>query len=362
MIKHTYIHIPFCHSICSYCSFCKILYNHKYVKLYLEALKNELNHIYQGEIQETIYIGGGTPSVLDVNELEQLFKILSKLKKDTFTEYTIECNFSSLNLEKLLLFKKYGINRLSFGIESISDKNLKLLEREEQKNQIVELIKLARKLGFNNINLDLMYAIPKETMSNLDEDLEFIMNLNPEHISTYSCMIEPNTKLYLNKVKAIDEDLDFKMYQKICNKLKKKYIHYEISNFAKEQYQSKHNLGYWKNEEYYGFGVSASSYRNNSRYTNTKSITKYIKGEYDYYHELLDKSDKMSYEMILGLRLLEGVSKKNFFNKFQQDIKDSFDIDSLLEKKLLNESKTHYYINEKDLYISNSILVEFIKE
>ena len=362
MIKHTYIHIPFCKSICSYCDFCKVFYNQKQVAAYLEALNNEIKTIYNGEEQDTIYIGGGTPSSLDLNELEQLLKIINNIKKSKDIEYTIECNFSTITLEKLRLFKKYGINRLSFGVESIIPNNLKVLERKESKEEIKEVISMARSLGFNNINLDLMYGIYNETIDSLNEDLDFILSLNPEHISTYSLIIEENTKLYLKNIQKIDEETDFLMYNIICDRLKSNYNHYEISNYAKVGYLSRHNLCYWKNKEYYGFGLGASSYRNGVRYTNTRSITKYLKNEYSFFEEKLTKEDKMVYEMILGLRLIDGVSKRDFYNKYKVNIKDYFNISEILDSKLLEESKTNYYISEKNLYISNEILVNFIKE
>ncbi len=362
MVKHTYIHIPFCKKICSYCDFCKLFYDKKQVSLYIKSLKKEINNIYKGEEQDTIYIGGGTPSSLDLEELKELFKVLNILKKSKDIEYTIECNFSTITYEKLCLFKEYGINRLSFGIESVNPKNLEILDRQENKNTIIKVLDMARNLGFNNINLDLMYAIPKESISDLEKDIDFILRLNPEHISTYSLIIEEHTKLYLNNTKKISEDLDLLMYNRICKRLKSNYNHYEISNFAKEGYESKHNTCYWKNKEYYGFGLGASSYLNDIRYTNTRSITKYLDNEYTYTKEILSKEDKMEYEMILGLRLLSGVSKEEFYNKYKVYINEYFDIDKLLDNKLLEESETNYYINEENLYISNEILLNFIKE
>lgn len=362
MIRHTYIHIPFCKKICSYCDFCKVFYNKKQISLYLDSLEKEIKDIYKGEEQDTIYIGGGTPSSLDLDELEKLFKILSIFKKSKNIEYTIECNFSTTTKEKLELFKKYGINRLSFGVESIVQKNLEILERNENKDQIINIMSIARKLGFSNINLDLIYGIYNETEKDLDKDIDFILSLEPEHISTYSLMIEKNTKLYLKNIEKIDEEIDFLMYNRICKRLKSNYKHYEISNFAKVGFESKHNICYWKNKEYYGFGLGASSYRDSVRSTNTRSITKYLKNNYSYLEEKLTLDDKMSYEMILGLRLLEGVSKKEFYDKYKVNIDDYFDISRLLKNKLLKESNTNYYISEENLYISNEILVDFIKE
>lgn len=362
MIKNCYIHIPFCKKICAYCDFCKVFYNEQMTDKYLKALDNEIKTIYNYEELETIYIGGGTPSSLSIKELEELFEIIGQLKRKKNCEFTIECNFETITKEKLELFKKNGVNRLSFGIESISSKNLELLERKEDKKRIEAIVSVSRKLGFSNINLDLMYAIPGERVSDLDEDLNFLISLNPEHISTYSLMIEENTKLYLNRIEKIDEDLDNTMYNRICDRLKEEYNHYEISNFSKSGYESKHNLCYWKNNEYYGFGVSASSYRGDVRYTNTKSITKYLKTNYKYYQEKLTDKDKMIYEMILGLRLTKGVSKERFHNRYGINIEEYFDIKCLLEKELILENDSNYYIAEDKLYISNEILLSFIKE
>ena len=190
IVKSCYIHIPFCKKICSYCDFCKIFYNEQIVDKYLDALEKEIDSLYNNEVLETIYIGGGTPSSLNLKQLERLFIIINKLKKSSNLEYTIECNFETTNLDKLLLFKKYGINRLSFGIESINKENQELLERENQEDEIINIINQAKELGFNNINVDLMYALPNETIDILNKDLDFILSLNIEHISTFSLILE----------------------------------------------------------------------------------------------------------------------------------------------------------------------------
>ncbi len=362
-MKHCYIHIPFCQNICSYCDFCKVLYNEELVNKYLLYLEREINSIYKNDILDTIYIGGGTPSSLNVKQLDKLLKILTKLKQSKTIEYSIECNFSSITLEKLNLFKKYGINRLSFGLESINSKNLKILERTESKRQIIKIIELCKKLGFTNINIDLMYAIPKESIKDLQADLDFILALDVSHISTYSLIIEPHTKLAINRVNYIDEDLDYKMYQLICKNLADNYDHYEISNFAKKGFQSKHNLCYWQNKNYYGFGLGASSYIGTTRINNTKSLTKYLQDKYILNYENLTKNDIMSYEMILGLRLLQGINKDQFKEKYAKDIYDAFPIiNNLLNKNLLVDDGNSIYIKEDKVYVSNEILINFIKE
>ena len=276
MVKNCYIHIPFCNTICSYCDFCKQYYNKKKVKDYLKKLKEEINNNYNNEPLETIYIGGGTPTSLNLEELNELFEITDSLNKKDNLEFTVEANIDSITKEKLLLMKEHKVNRLSIGIESINKNNLKFLNRKLDINETKEKIELIRSLGFNNINMDLIYALPIESKEDLLKDIEFLTSLNVEHISTYSLIIEDHTILKINNVENIDDQLDEEMYNLIKKELEQKgYIHYEISNFSKPNYESKHNMCYWHNEEYYGFGLGAASYINNIRKTNTRSLTNY---------------------------------------------------------------------------------------
>ena len=361
MIKNCYIHIPFCNNICSYCDFCKVYYDKKFINKYLDNLEKEINSIYKGEVLDTIYIGGGTPSSLDLDELERLFTILNKLNKSKDIEYTIENNFESITKDKLLLYKKYGINRLSFGIESINKNNLLFLERELDLDKVKEIIKYAKEIGFNNINVDLIYALPNEDLEVLEKDIDFILSLDIEHISTYSLIIEDNTKLSINKTKSTPEELDNEMYKFICNRLRdNNYIHYEISNFSKEGYFSRHNLCYWNNNFYYGFGVGASSYIGNNRITNTKSITKYLEGKYLFEIEELNVKDKIFYEIILNLRKKDGIDLNLFEEKYSHKLIDLYDYTSLVKDKLLIEDNNHLFIEEDKWYISNEIIIKLL--
>ena len=358
MIKSVYIHIPFCTHICSYCDFPKVYYDCGYTKKYLKVLKEEIKQKYKGEIIDTLYIGGGTPSSLNILELKELFEITKIFKLSENYEFTFECNLENLNEEKLRLFQFYKVNRLSIGVQTFNKKFSKFLSRESIDTKI---IKTAQKLGFNNINVDLIYAIPNQTINDLKKDLAKFIKLNISHLSTYSLMIEPNTLLGINYIEPIDEDLDYDMYKYICKFMKQNgFKHYEISNFAKVGFESKHNLTYWNNEEYYGFGMGASSYINDERTVNTKSITKYINNKYEYQIDKLDKRSKMEYEMILGLRKIDGVDLKKFQEKYKKDVKDVFDIESLLKKGELKLENNHLKIPEKYLYISNDILISFI--
>lgn len=358
-----YIHIPFCNNICSYCDFSKVFYNKKIVDDYLNELKLEIKDTYQNEEITTVYIGGGTPSALDLKQLEKLFNIISKLKISNIKEYTIECNFDSISKEKLDLFKKYNINRISFGLESTINKNLKLLNRTLDKNKVKEIISYCHDIGINNINIDLIYALPNETIDDLKKDIEFVKSLDITHISTYSLMIEEHTVLNNKKTKNINEDLDREMYELIREELKE-YDHYEISNFAKEkEYRSIHNYSYWENKHYYGFGLSSSGYLNNIRYTRTRSLTKYLNHDYmkDNGIEFLNTKDKIYYEIILRLRTKEGINLKEFKDTYHNDLEKYYDYKDLLEKNLLELKDNHLSIPTNLWYISNSIIVELLE-
>jgi len=360
-IKAVYIHIPFCKKICSYCDFCKVLYNESWVKPYLINLKEEIKNIYNDEVIETLYIGGGSPSSLSLKELDLLFDILNIFKLSPNLEFTFECNINDLNEDLLRYLYLHKVNRLSIGIESFNQKKLQFMNRDHSFKNTKNIIKLARNMGFKNINLDLIYALPEEKLSDLKKDLKYFLKLKPEHLSTYSLIIEKNTLVGLNKIKPIEQDHDFKMYNYICKKLKKKgYIHYEISNYAKKGYESKHNLTYWHNLEYYGFGLSASGFVGSIRYENTKSLTEYLKGNYISSKALMSKVDNMENELILGFRMLKGVNLETFYQKYEENMQEVFPIKPLIKNKDLIYQKGYIFINPNKLYIMNEILLKLI--
>lgn len=351
-VKSIYIHIPFCNNICSYCDFCKMYYDKKLINKYLDSLNKEIKQNYKQESIKTLYIGGGTPSCLNVFELNKLFQILKQIKLAKKYEFTFECNVSDLNKEKLNILKENGVNRISIGVQSFNKKLLKNIGRNELPN--LEKIELAKKY-FDNVNIDLIYGINNETIEYLSKDLETFLSLNVNHISTYSLILENHTKLKIENYQELDDDTNRKMYDLIQKTLSKKgYKQYELSNFSKPKYESKHNLVYWNNEHYYGFGLGASGYINNYRYTNTKSINKYLSEEYIYEKEIIDKRIDMENEMILGLRKIKGVSKKKFYKKYNQKVEDVFNV------KNLKQNKNYFYIAKKNLFISNYILSDFI--
>ena len=235
-----------------------------------------------------------------------------------------------------------------------------MLNRYNNKKEIIEKINLVKKY-FDNFNIDLMYAFKDETMNDLINDLSFVVSLNPTHISIYSLIIEEHTKIFIDKTLPIDEELEEEMYYNIIKYLKEfGYNHYEISNFSKKGFESAHNLVYWNNMEYYGFGLGASGYIDNMRYTNTRSLNNYIKGNYVLTSETIDKKLKIENEMMLGLRKTKGIKKEDFFNKYGFNIDDYFDIIDLVKDKLLVDDGEYIYIPEDKLYVSNSIIVNFI--
>lgn len=358
-----YIHIPFCQRICSYCDFTKLFYNKSYVESYLGALKKEIETFYKGEEIKTLYIGGGTPTSLDEGELSDLFKILKIFKLANDVEFTFECNIESITKEKLEIMKQNGVNRLSIGIQTFNQKHLELLERGHKTDEVFERVAIAKNCGFTNISIDLIYAIPNQTIEELKSDLDLYLQLDIPHISLYSLIIEPHTKLYINKVKNIEEELDSEMYDLIDETLSSNGYHrYEVSNYCKDGYESQHNLNYWNNNEYYGFGLGASGYVKDIRYINIKSINQYMKGIYRASEEKIDESLKIEHELILGFRKIKGINKNEFYQKFEFEITDIPQVKKLLHSGKLEENDENVYINPDYMYLSNNILVEFIGE
>lgn len=355
-----YIHIPFCNSICTYCDFCKILYDRKYINDYLDNLEKEIKMRYKGEIVNTIFIGGGTPSSLNDNELIRLMNIIRVFKLNKEYEFTIECNVESITESKLEIMKNYGVNRISIGVESFDDNVIKLLGRNHTKNDVYKKIKIVKKY-FDNINIDLIYAA-YDDINILKSDINCFLELDIPHISTYSLIIEDNTILKINGMKNIDEDTDYEMYKYIENTLEKNnYIHYEISNYAKDGYQSKHNLVYWNNEEYYGFGLSSTSYISNERITNTRNLRNYLNGEYSGTVIYEGKNIRMENEVMLGFRKLDGIDLEVFKNKFNVSLEDIYNVKDLIDDGYLVEENNHIRIKKENMYISNEIIVRVLE-
>ncbi len=358
-VSSVYIHIPFCKDICTYCDFCKFYYNEKYVDEYLIHLSQEIDLRYKNEEIKTLYIGGGTPTCLNLVQLEKLLCLTKKLNLSSECEFTIESNVD-LSLDKILLLKKYGVNRVSIGVQTIDDELIKYLNRKHDKNMVSEVICNLNNNGLSNINVDLIYGIEDESMEVLKRDLDFLVSLDIKHISTYSLIIEDNTILKNNGSVLIDEDLNSDMYFYIKKFLDHKgFVNYEFSNFSLDGYESKHNLVYWNNLFYYGFGAGASGYIDNIRYDNTKNLFNYLRGNYVDCENVIDVKTAMENEMILGLRKIEGVSVSLFFKKYGVSLFDVFNIDNLVGDKLIIDGD-YIKIDGKYLFVSNDILLYFI--
>lgn len=360
-MRSVYIHIPFCTSICSYCDFCKFLHDEVWASEYLVHLEKEINKYYDNDKIRTIYIGGGTPSALSMENLKKLFDIIKVFDVSELEEFTFEMNVNDIEEDKLIFLKNHGVTRVSVGVESFNKINLKYLNRKHTKVEIINNIKLLKKY-FNNINVDLMYALPIEKFSVLKSDVKEILKLGVNHISAYSLIIEANTALFVNKVKPINEDMDYKMYKYIEKKLTKKgYIHYEVSNYSLPGYESIHNTNYWLNNEYYGFGLGAHGFISELRYENTRSFNTYLKDEYRFNEIVLSKREDMENQVILGFRLLEGIDIVEFFNKYNINIQDEFNITPLLKSGILQIKDNKIYIRNDKVYVMNTILNEILK-
>lgn len=357
-----YIHIPFCSHICSYCDFTKLLHLEPFVEEYLENLQKEILENYDGERLKTLYIGGGTPSCLTRKERIKLFQILENFIREPDCEYTIECNPKDITEEFLDDIVEAGVNRVSIGIESFDEENLKVLERKANFKDIENKLEMLRMRGIDNINLDLMYALPNEKLNVLKNDLKKFIKLRPAHISTYSLMIEDHTKLANQNTEYISSELDAKMYEIISSKLKKSgYVHYEVSNFSLPGFESKHNLNYWNNGEYYGFGLGASGFKAGFRYTNTSNLREYNAGNYRKENQMMSYKDMMDNELMLGLRKLQGINVDEFYEKYGENIQDVFPkIDEYLKNGNLIYKKGYLSIPEDKIYVMNEILVNIM--
>lgn len=360
-MESVYIHIPFCKSICSYCDFCKVIYHGPWITQYLNALLAEIQDKYCEEEIKTLYIGGGTPSCLQEKDLKYLLDMIKVFKLSTDYEFTFECNLNDINEHLLDILKDYGVNRLSIGIETFDEDKLKFMERKHDFQTACNKMDLCRSKGFDNINVDFIYGIPGESLKVTKKDLDLLLKLNPDHISTYSLIIEDNTKIGITKMVPIPAELDATMYEYICDKLEdKKFIHYEISNFAKEGKMSRHNINYWLNNEYYGFGVGAHGYVHGVRYENTRSLTSYIGGKFLLKEDLLSRQEQMDNEIMLGLRLLRGINVKDFFLKYQVNIQEAYDLKEVLAEKEMIYEDGFLFINPDYIYVMNEILIKIL--
>ena len=387
-----YVHIPFCVKKCKYCDFNSYKMDIDSKKRYIEDLKIEMelysNKLYKDNKYKnkqccslnkndkitSIFVGGGTPSILTSDEIREVFiSIKEMFDIDENAEITIECNPGTLTLEKLKTMKEIGINRLSIGLQAIQEKHLNFIGRIHTYEEFEKNYKDALSVGFKNINIDLMYSLPNQTLCDWKETLEKVVHLNPTHISAYSLILEEGTELYnmyeSNKFELIDENVDIEMYEYTINYLKSKgYNQYEISNYSKEGYNCEHNILYWECEHYIGIGAGASGYINENRYNNVESLEDYhlslVKREKPIQeNEILSEKDMIEEKIFMGLRMNKGIKFEDFKKKFGIDFREKYNkqIEMLLARKLINQSFEGIQLTQKGREISNSVFIEFME-
>jgi oxygen-independent coproporphyrinogen III oxidase len=362
MVKSLYIHIPFCDQICAYCDFTKVFSSSFSHKEYLKKLIAEIDSlVIKDDSLSTIYIGGGTPSTLTSEELDFLLSYLHQHFPNV-DEFSVEANPESLTREKIKLMHSYGVNRISLGAQTTNELILKQLNRNHTTNDIKRCIKDLKDCGIENYNLDFIYGIPGMTMGDLDRDIDFALKMNTKHLSFYSLQIEEGTLLYNQGMKPVDEEFMRRMYDFIIEKLSKHgYQRYEISNFSLPGYESRHNLTYWHDEQYYAAGVSASGYIGNLRYTNTKSLTHYLKGEYNRESETIDSKTEEFEFLMLNLRLTKGFSLSSFKKRFHKDFKTEYKEEIEKVQDYVEIVDDHFRIRKDYLYTMDNILLNLLK-
>lgn len=367
-----YIHIPFCKQKCLYCDFPSYAGKENLIDEYITALNKEiLNKCLDFKII-SIFIGGGTPSYLDERNLESLLKTINLLNLEDNIEFTVECNPGTLNEEKLRIMKKHNVNRISMGLQSTNDSLLKEIGRIHTFEEFKKNYYQARKAGFENINIDLMFGLPDQSLEDWKKTLEDAVSLNPDHMSAYSLIIEEGTcfyKLYNNdKLNLPSEDDERNMYlmtKEILNR--HGYHQYEISNYSKDKKECFHNKVYWKCNEYLGIGVSASSFIDEKRFKNIDDIRNYIekiKNNEDVTEEVHvnDIKDDMEEFMFMGLRMIEGISLKEFKKRFGRDVYDVYDdaIKNNVKRGLLVIDSEKLYLSSNGIEVSNYVMSDFI--
>lgn len=377
-----YLHIPFCKRKCNYCDFLSAKVDKETRKIYLRALKKEIKS-YQKLAQNyqvsTIFFGGGTPSILEGEEIAEILETIKQIFSlpKTAIEQTIEINPGTIDLKKLEIYQQIGINRLSIGLQSTNNIELKKLGRIHTYEEFLENYQVAREAGFQNINIDLISAIPGQTLEKWTDSLKRVVYLDPNHISVYSLIIEEGTPFYqryksekniLEKERLPSEETECKMDQITQQILKENnYIQYEISNYAKEGYQCKHNISYWKRENYLGLGLGASSLIENNRFKNTILLTNYLESSSDNKkireeQIVLTKRQQIEEFMFLGLRMCEGINKIDFQNCFGIEIEKIYGeiLEKLKKQNLLVSNQQRVYLTNKGLQLSNYVMSEFL--
>lgn len=372
-----YIHIPFCKKKCNYCDFLSFANKENEIDSYLNALILEIKsykNILKDNLIKTVFIGGGTPSILSTHHIQSLIdELYNNFKIYSNAEITIECNPESITKEKLIIYKRLGINRVSLGLQATENKYLEHLGRIHSYSQFYKSYHTLRELGYDNINVDLMFGLPNQSLFEWKKTIKEIIKLDVEHISTYGLIIEEGTPYYnafhQKKWDLPSDEEERNMYwyanEELCNN---GYEHYEISNYSKKGYSCKHNLVYWTLGQYIGMGIGAASFYNGFRMENVKNINDYINFKGDLKRIITSKHFSSIKELkeefiFLGLRLINGISKEDYFNKFHDTLNSDYNeiIKNLIKDKLLIEKNNHLHLTKKGIDISNYVLAKFIK-
>ena len=356
-----YIHIPFCNHICSYCDFCKIYYREDLANAYIEALQKELHTLSITDPLYTLYIGGGTPSSLNYQQLQMVMTMIQPYITKETIEVSIEVNPESMDKKKLEILKKGKVNRISIGVQTFDPQLVANINRKHSLSQVVSLVREAYAMGFI-VSLDMMYGLEHQTLTTIKKDLQILSTLSLHHISYYSLIIEKHTRLYQQKYQGIQEDLEFEMLQTIDQSLESMgYKQYEVSNYAKAGYQSKHNTAYWKYNNYFGIGVGATSKIDHQMHTHNRNIYDYIKGKQTITTENMRLEDSLFNTIMMSLRLLEGIDITTINERYQIDFEKKYA--AVIQKHIANGSlhKTNGYLhcNKQSLWIMNTILLDF---
>lgn len=368
-----YVHIPFCTQICYYCDFSKVFIKNQPVDAYLQALIREFRSYDITELR-TLYIGGGTPTSISAVQLDYLLtELIRDLNLNTLEEFTIEANPGDLTVDKIEVLQKSAVNRVSLGVQTFNDKHLKRIGRSHNEAQIYSTIDALKTAGFQNISIDLIYALPGQTMDDVRSNVAKALSLNIPHLSLYSLILEHHTvfmnKMRRGKLHLPTEDLEAEMFEYIISEMERNgFEHYEISNFTKPGFESRHNLMYWDNVEYYGVGAGASGYLDGIRYRNRGPIQHYLKGVSEgnvrLSEEVLSKNEMMEEELFLGLRKKEGVSIGKFEQKFGTSFEKRYGqiVQELQSDGLLKENNGFIQMTKKGLFLGDTVAEKFIVE
>ncbi|MCR2820454.1 radical SAM family heme chaperone HemW [Lederbergia panacisoli] len=374
-MKAAYIHIPFCEHICHYCDFNKVFLKGQPVDEYVQSLIKEFEIVNnETPIQplESIFVGGGTPTSLNEEQLETLCKGIRKYLPFSDGEFTFEANPGDLSIDKLKILAEYGVNRISFGVQSFNNDLLAKIGRTHRVEDVYSSLDKAFTCGFSNISIDLIYALPGQTTSDFQATLKEAIALKLPHYSSYSLIVEPKTVFYnlmrKGKLRLPGEDVEAEMYKILMGEMEKSGLRqYEISNFSRPGYESKHNLVYWNNEEYFGFGAGAHGYINNIRYSNAGPLKKYMQPLSEGRRPLFDenkisKKEKMEEEMFLGLRKMRGVQISLFQKKYDENVMEIFKepIDEMIDRGLLTKNDDFLYLTNKGKLLGNEVFQAFL--